>query len=153
MGQRVNRPGVVRELAVGETGLAAPALLELHPQHGTTRALVERVDALQRPTGYRLAGAFVEGEAAAACACGFRVVPLLGWGDRALYIDDFVTRADHRRAGHGAALFAWLLDVARDAGCDELHLDSGVDRERHDAHRFYFRHGMAVESFHFVRPV
>jgi GNAT superfamily N-acetyltransferase len=153
VGQAVSQPGVVRELAAGETGLAAPALLELHPQHGTRRALVQRVDALQRPTGYRLAGTFVEGEEAAVAACGFRIVPLLGWGDRALYVDDFVTRADRRCAGHGTALFSWLLELARDAGCDELHLDSGVERERRDAHRFYFRHGMAVESFHFVRSV
>jgi GNAT superfamily N-acetyltransferase len=146
-------PGTARELAAGETALAAPALLELHPQHGTEQALVERVDVQQRPLGYRLAGAFVAGDDLAVAACGFRIVPLLGWGDRALYVDDFVTRAAHRRAGHGTALFSWLLGVAREERCDELHLDSGVELERLDAHRFYFGNGMRVASFHFVRSV
>ena len=33
------------------------------------------------------------------------------------------------------------------AGCAQLHLDSGVQREK--AHRFYFREGMGVNAYHF----
>jgi hypothetical protein len=39
------------------------------------------------------------------------------------------------------------------AGCDELHLDSGVGPEREDAHRLYFNAGLRIASYHFSRPV
>lgn len=149
----MSEPAAARELIAGETALAATALLELHPQQGTAEALVRRVDGEQRPEGYRVAGAFVAGDEFAVAACGFRIVSLLGWGDRALYVDDFVTRAAHRSAGHATTLFSWLVGVARAERCDELHLDSGVELDRLDGHRFYFRNGMRVASFHFVRPV
>jgi GNAT superfamily N-acetyltransferase len=68
---------------------------------------------------------------------------------RKLYVDDLVTASDRRGQGAGAALLGELESRARDAGCRVLDLDSGADRE--DAHRFYFRQGMVIRGFHFIR--
>ena len=142
----------VRELPAGETARAARALLELRPHMRTAEALVERVDAVQRAHGYRVAGSFEPGEEEASAAAGFRVIEMLAWG-RGLYVDDLVTLPEARGRGHADALFAWLDEEAKRLGCDEFHLDSGVGPERADAHRFYFRHGMRIASYHFARGV
>jgi GNAT superfamily N-acetyltransferase len=142
----------VRELPAGETIRAADALLELRPHHGDAPTLVARVDDVQRAQGYRVIGSFEEDEADASAAAGFRVLEMLAWG-RALYVDDLVTLPDRRGRGHADALFAWLGEETRRLGCDQLHLDSGLDPNRADAHRFYFRHGLRIASFHFARGV
>jgi hypothetical protein len=41
--------------------------------------------------------------------------------------------------------------LARSAGCAKLNLDSGTQRQQ--AHKFYFREGMVVTSFHFAKPL
>ena len=48
-------------------------------------------------------------------------------------------------------LLDWLAEEAKEHGCGQLHLDSGV--QRRDAHRFYFREGMGITSFHFAKEV
>ena len=142
-------PGV-RELPAGETGLAARALLELRPQYGDAERLAAHVDAVQRAEGYRLLGSFDDGAGEASAAAGFRVVEMLAWG-RGLYVDDLVTLPEARGRGHADALFAWLDEEAERLGCASFHLDSGVGPDRADAHRFYFRHGLRIASFHFSR--
>lgn len=139
----------VRELDASETRRAAAALLELRPHVGSAGQMTERVDA-QRAGGYRIAAAFDAGEQDAAAVAGFRIAENLAWG-RFLYVDDLVTRAVRRGRGHADAVLAWLSDEARRAGCDELHLDSGVGADREDAHRFYFRHRLRITSYHFAR--
>ena len=64
-----------------------------------------------------------------------------------VYTADLVTDDAQRSNGHGARLLQWLRVAAAEAGCDELHLDSGV--QRFDAHRFYLRLGMKIASHHF----
>jgi GNAT superfamily N-acetyltransferase len=139
----------VREIEAGESELAAVALLELRPHWGTPEKLAARIDA-QRASGYRIAASFA-GEEAAAVA-GFRIGENTAWG-RFLYVDDLVTRADRRGAGHADAVMAWVEEEAARQGCDELHLDSGVGPERAYAHRFYFRHRMRITSYHFARSL
>lgn len=78
---------------------------------------------------------------------GFRVQESLAWG-RFLYIDDLVTDAAERSAGHGERLFHWLVRLARREGCVEVDLDSGV--QRFDAHRFYLRQRMRIAHHHFT---
>lgn len=68
-----------------------------------------------------------------------------------LYVDDLVTDETRRSTGVGRALLAWLEAEARRRGCRLLSLDSGT--QRHRAHRFYFREGMAASAFHFVKPL
>lgn len=138
----------IRELDPRETGLAFPALRELRTHLGSVDDLVRRVDEVQRAEGYRLVGAFEDGEEAAVAVAGFRAGNSISWGHY-LYVDDLVTRAAFRSRGHAGALIDWLVDEARRLGCDSLHLDSGT--QRHDAHRFYLDHGLHIPGFHFAR--
>jgi GNAT superfamily N-acetyltransferase len=140
----------LRELEEGETELAARALLELRPHAAPIEALVTAIDRVQRPTGYRLVGSFENGERDAAAVAGFRVSQMLAYG-RYLYVDDLVTAADRRGRGHADRVFEWLYEEAARQDCDQFHLDSGVGPERADAHRFYFRHGLRITSYHFAR--
>jgi GNAT superfamily N-acetyltransferase len=140
----------VRELHEGETALACPALRELRTHFTSVDELVRRVDDVQRPDGYRLVGAFEDGQKAAVAVAGFRAGNSLSWG-RYLYVDDLVTREAARARGHASALTAWLVDEARRLGCEQLHLDSGS--QRHDAHRFYLAHDLSISGFHFARRV
>jgi GNAT superfamily N-acetyltransferase len=87
---------------------------------------------------------------------GGRCVGVAGWRLvantstlRKLYVDDLVATAGARSRGVGAALVRELTDRARAHGCSVIDLDSGVQRA--DAHRFYFREGLTVSSFHFAR--
>ena len=77
---------------------------------------------------------------------GFRILNLLFSG-RTLYIDDLVTHDSDRSRGFGAALFDWLVEHAKEQGCEHLTLDSGV--QRFAAHRFYLKRGMYITSHHF----
>ncbi len=45
----------------------------------------------------------------------------------------------------------WLAGDAREEECGSLQLDSGV--QRHEAHRFYFRKGMGISSYHFSKSL
>jgi GNAT superfamily N-acetyltransferase len=141
----------IRELPLGETHLAARALLELRPKRGPAGALVARVDA-QRGAGYRIVGSFDPWDEDAAAVAGFRVTENLAWGLH-LYVDDLSTRAERRGRGHGGALMRWLAVEACRLGCGELHLDSGVGPDREDAHRLYFSSGLRISSHHFARAV
>ena len=140
----------VRELAEGETELAARALLELRPDSGPVEVLVTAIDRVHRPAGYRLVASFEDEERDAAAVAGFRIHESLAWR-RHLYVDDLVTAADRRSRGHADRLFAWLHEEAVRQRCVQFHLDSGVGPERADAHRFYFRHGLRITSYHFAR--
>ena len=140
----------VRELHEGETHLAARALLELRAWVGDADAIVETIDSVQRPDGYRLIGSFDDGEPDAAGVAGFRVQQNLASG-RHLYVDDLVTAADRRGRGHAAALFEWMFEEGRRLDCPSFQLDSGVGPERADAHRFYFNQGLRIVSYHFAR--
>jgi GNAT superfamily N-acetyltransferase len=141
----------IREIHEGETHRAARALLELRPHRAPAETLVALADG-QRPAGYRLLGSFEPGEEEAAAVAGFRLQENLAWG-RHLYVDDLVTRADRRGRGHGGALMRRLAVEACRAGCEQLHLDSGVGAEREDAHRLYFNAGLRISSYHFQRAV
>lgn len=81
---------------------------------------------------------------------GFRLGDNLAWG-HFLYIDDLVTRAKYRSNGYGKGLLDWLREYAKQEGCQQLHLDSGLQRK--DAHRFYEREGLKSEGFHFAEII
>lgn len=119
-----------------------PVMKELRPQ--LPEALfVDRVRQQERE-GFRLAALEDDGEVRA--VAGIRTLHNLAWG-YALYIDDLVTAEKHRSCGYGKNLFTWLFEYARELGCDQLHLDSGV--QRFGAHRFYLDNRMDISSHHF----
>ncbi|XGW00206.1 MAG: GNAT family N-acetyltransferase [Leptolyngbya sp. BL-A-14] len=120
-----------------------PIMLELRP-HLVHSAFVQQVQR-QQEQGYQLAYLEVEGSIKA--VAGFRLLECLASG-RFLYVDDLVTRSSDRSHGYGEALFRWLVDYAKAHDCQQLSLDSGV--QRFAAHRFYFRQRMEITSHHFV---
>jgi len=111
--------------------------------HLKREEFVSRIRRQQEGSGYELA--YLAAGTVKAVA-GFRISECLAWG-KFLYVDDLVTSSSDRSEGYGGILFDWLVDYARTAGCDEFHLDSGV--QRFDAHRFYLRKRMAIEAHHF----
>lgn len=119
-----------------------PVMKQLRPRYEAQdfMASVRR----QEPEGYRLAMLSDDGEVVA--VAGYRIAHNLAWG-KFLYVDDLVTDASRRSAGHGRRLMNWLTEIAEREGCDELHLDSGV--KRFGAHRLYLRYGMDITSHHF----
>jgi GNAT superfamily N-acetyltransferase len=129
------------------------AMQALRSHHGDEAEFVRRVDEIQRPEGYRLVGAFEEAAPERCLAvAGFRELHNLAWG-HVIYVDDLSTHPDGRRRGYGRALLEWCAEEARWLGCDALHLDSGVEANRLDAHRLYLNTGMRITSYHFARPL
>jgi GNAT superfamily N-acetyltransferase len=119
-----------------------PVVSQLRP-HIHESEFVERV-VRQQAQGYRLA--YTEVATQVRAAAGYRFCETLAWG-RICYVDDLVTDAQTRSNGLGRTLIDWLVSRAREAGCEEFHLDSGV--QRFDAHRFYFARRMAISCHHF----
>jgi len=70
---------------------------------------------------------------------------------RELYCDDLVTDESKRSTGVGHALIEYMERIGRERGCDMLALDSGTQRQQ--AHKFYFREGLVVTSFHFNKQL
>ena len=70
---------------------------------------------------------------------------------RDLYCDDLVTDESQRSTGVGRALMQYMEQVCRERACDTFSLDSGTWRQQ--AHRFYFREGMTITSFHFDKKI
>jgi GNAT superfamily N-acetyltransferase len=96
--------------------------------------------------GYRLA--FISENNKPVAAAGYRILSNLHYG-KYLYVDDLVTAADTRSTGQGKAMLAWLTDLALAENCAVIHLDSGTQRA--EAHKFYFREGFNIASYHFAR--
>lgn len=147
--RRTAPPPVVRELPVGETILAVPALRELRPDLPIDDdEVAARIDQVQRPEGYRLFAVLPEPGAPALAVAGVRRLSTLAWGD-ILYIDDLVTRSVARGRGAASALLTAVDDEAVRLGLDAVHLDSGHGIDRAAAHRTYLRHGYRISSHHF----
>lgn len=64
-----------------------------------------------------------------------------------MYVDDLIVDQAQRSLGAGYLLIDWLKNYARQNNCQQLHLDSGV--QRFDAHRFYLRERFRISSHHF----
>jgi GNAT superfamily N-acetyltransferase len=120
----------------------APVMAQLRPAVAGDD-FVARVRRLAA-SGYRLACVVEDGEVVA--VAGFHLRENLPWG-RHLYVDDLVADVAWRSRGAGRALVDWLVARAREAGCESVQLDSGV--QRFAAHRFYLRERFAITSHHF----
>jgi len=119
-----------------------PVLSQLRP-HIEKAGFVEQVKRLAAD-GYRLSA--LRDQGSIKVVAGFRVSESFAWG-KYLYVDDLVSTETDRSRGHGSAMFDWLVAYARSMQCDQLHLESGV--QRFGAHRFYLRKGMNISSHHF----
>lgn len=126
-----------------EISACYPVMAQLRP-HLTREEFIARVRR-QQGSGFQLAACRTDGVVVA--VAGFRILDNLAWS-RFLYVDDLVTDEARRSQGHGEALFDWLVARARADGCDQFHLDSGV--QRFGAHRFYLARRMDITSHHFA---
>ncbi len=116
---------------------------ELRP-HLTEAVFVVQVQRQRRDHGYAIA--YLQDGGQVVAAAGYRIAEYLAWG-RTFYVDDLVTVSSARRKGYGGRLLDWLLQQARESGCDQFHLDSGV--QRFDAHRLYMSRKLQISSHHF----
>ena len=98
--------------------------------------------------GAEMAVAVVDGNVAGVTV--FRVLEKTHSG-RDLYCDDLVTDEAKRSTGVGHALMQYMEGICRARLCDMRSLDSGAQRRQ--AHKFYFREGMTITSFHFNKPI
>jgi GNAT superfamily N-acetyltransferase len=120
-----------------------PVMRELRPLFQNPEQFLERVRRQQKQ-GYLLA--FAESDGDVRAVAGYRYLESLFSGKN-LYVDDLVTRDRDRSRGFGGELLDWLIVQAREHGCENLELDSGV--QRFEAHRFYFSKRMSISSYHF----
>jgi GNAT superfamily N-acetyltransferase len=118
-------------------------MLQLRP-HIAPNDYLPSVKRMMKTDNYRLAAVYADGVVRA--VAGYRFMEMLYCG-KILYVDDLNTDETTRSQGHGRALMDWLKTEARQHGCAQLHLDSGVHREA--AHRFYFRERLTISSYHF----
>lgn len=91
----------------------------------------------------------VEGDSAVGVAV-YRIFVNTALG-RHMYVDDLVTDESCRSKGVGRALMERLCSIARRCDCANVTLDSGTHRLR--AHKFYFREGFLISSFHFHKSI
>ncbi len=122
-------------------------MVQLRPQIGLENYLPTVRRMMQRE-GYLLATVLDQGEVRA--IAGYRFIEMLYCG-RILYVDDLNTDERYRSQGYGRRLLDWLKQEAKERGCDQLHLDSGVQRAQ--THRFYFREGLTINAYHFRIPL
>ena len=119
-----------------------PVMSQLRP-HLSAEEFQEKVNQ-QSKNGYQLV--YLTDNETITAAAGYRIGNSLAWG-KFLYIEDLVTDKNSRSKGYGKTLLDWLTNEAKQKQCDQLHLDSGIQRV--DAHRFYERESMKFASKHF----
>ncbi|MFO7447287.1 MAG: GNAT family N-acetyltransferase [Ignavibacteriaceae bacterium] len=122
-----------------------PVMQELRTHIATGEEFLERVKRQQENSLYNLV--YLEENNEIKSCTGFVFGEKL-FSSKMMYVDDLVTAASERSKGYGEMLFDWLLDYAKMNNCDQLHLDSGV--QRYGAHRFYLKKRMDITSHHFV---
>lgn len=94
--------------------------------------------------GYKLA--FIKEQKEVVSVSGYRICTNLFMGKH-LYVDDLVTSKKFRSQGYGEKMIRWLREEAIKNNCNFYHLDSGTHRS--EAHKFYFREGFTIASYHF----
>jgi GNAT superfamily N-acetyltransferase len=100
--------------------------------------------------GYHLI--FIEEGGRAVAASGYRFTEHLHWG-KTIYIDDLSTLPVARNKGYAKALLDFIVSEAKKNNCAQVHLDSGTNPQRYDAHRLYLRYGFNITSHHFALDV
>jgi GNAT superfamily N-acetyltransferase len=121
-----------------------PVILQLRPHLPSEESYCEQVQR-QAQQGYQLI--FLQTQNQVTAVAGYRFLECLAWG-KILYIDDLVTDDAARNHGCGSLLLSWIIDAARKAQCNQVHLDSGP--QRHEAHRLYLNHGFQIRAYHFA---
>ncbi len=100
---------------------------------------------IQQKEGYSIF-AITEDEEILSCI-GFRIFTTLACG-RILYIDDLVTKKKYQRKGYAKILLDYVIGVASNNECRQVHLDTGYNR--HIAHKLYLNQGFELYCHHLV---
>ena len=140
----MNESVIVDRIESDEDILSTSDVMRQLRPHIAATDYLPRVRRMMNSDGYRLAA--VRDAGIVRAVAGYRFMEMLYCG-HILYVDDLITDERGRSKGYGKRLLAWLQEEARSRKCDELHLDSGVQREH--AHRFYFREGLTITAYHF----
>lgn len=119
-----------------------PVVHELRPLLKEAE-FVEKVNRMKKE-GFHLV--YITDDNKAVAAMGFRTTEMFYRG-KSVYVDDLITLPEYRSKGYGAKLIDWVVQYAKDHQCEQVHLDSGV--QRFDAHRFYLRKKFNISSHHF----
>jgi GNAT superfamily N-acetyltransferase len=125
-----------------------PAMLTLR-SHLTPEQAFEQIRSQQKTDGFMLA--FVEPENPSenvSAVIGYRTLNFLFSG-KTIYIDDLSTLPEARGKGYASALLDFVIDQARQIGCQNVSLDSGQNPARYAAHRLYLNKGFNITSHHF----
>ena len=138
----------IRNLTTDEEIEATFPVMSQLRQHLDESEYLSNVRRMEESDGYRLAAGFEDSRVR--CVAGYRISEFLAYG-KILYVDDLVTDEDARSRDFGGRMIGFLAEEARREGYAQLHLDSGV--QRHDAHRFYFREGMKISNYHFIKDL
>ncbi len=124
-----------------------PAMLALRPHLTAEQAFVQ-IQRQQTNDNYVLAFVDDNPPADAPAVTGYRIQHFLHSG-KTLYIDDLSTLPEGRGKGHATSLLDFVIEQARQAGCQCISLDSGQNPARYDAHRLYLKKGFNITSHHF----
>jgi len=121
-------------------------MFELRP-HLVKQTFVNIIKMMQKE-GYHLA--YIKDNNQLVALAGYRMYHNLFMGKH-LYVDDLVTSSNHRSHGYGKQMIDWIKNVALENGCNICHLDSGTHRAA--AHKFYFKEGFNIASYHFSQKL
>ena len=126
--------------------LCLPALLVLrhHLSEETILAMLQE----QRATE-KFEVAFVDaGDAPVPAVITYRRLSMLASG-KTIYIDELTTLPEARGKGYAGALLDFVIEQARQLGCQTVSLDSGHGPDRANAHRLYLNKRFRISSHHF----
>jgi glucosamine-phosphate N-acetyltransferase len=125
-------------------------LRQLWPDRALERAMIE--ESFLRGLGsdsHRYISAVVGDSVVGFCSI---IVRSSIWAQGYLgYIDELVVDEVHRGKGIGGRLLQQAVELAKEAGCRKVELDSAFHRE--EAHKFYERQGFESRGFIFFMDV
>lgn len=137
----------MNEILIAETDneikACYPVVVQLRPSYSEVDFLSQVIK--QKESNYHLA--YLKNNNTVCSVAGYRYSENLAWG-KFLYVDDLITDSKQRSNGYGKVLLDWLIDQAKEHQCQQLHLDSGI--QRIDAHRFYQREGLSHTGHHYA---
>jgi GNAT superfamily N-acetyltransferase len=132
---------------LADISAAHTVMLELRPHLATVELFVQQI-IRQQAQGYRLTAAW-SGQKIVGLV-GYRVQENLLFG-RFVFVDDLVVSASFRKSGTGALLLDAARRYARELGCKQLVLETGLQKVL--AQRFYFREGLLPHALGFAEAL
>ena len=117
------------------------AVQQLRPRLTLDEYLV--MSLYMKDEGYKLI--YTEEQEKVMAFCGYRFQTMMHYG-RSIYIDDVFTLPHAKN--HTTALLNYVLEQAKSADVQSIHLDS--NHRRSEAHRMYMNNGFKIAAHHFV---